>query len=465
MRPQPWSPRTSLHDSNPTSSSAPEPVLETGSSATPARSGSAAETAAETGFESGVESGTRTGPDSKARLANPSDRIGPEKSRVTVPAEEVRARLAWLLTSGIGPTRCRELADAPGGAAAMLRAPAGEVAARLGAGLATARSWQRSARASDADGELRRTREQGATIVALGEPSYPSLLAAIPDPPPLLWVATQGVSVRDSGSLALPAVAIVGTRRATAYGMETATRFGEGLAGCGFAIVSGGARGIDAAAHRAALRVGGPTLAVFGAGLGRRYPPEHDRLFDEIVAGGGALLSEWPIGTEPRPGHFPRRNRIVSGLAIGVLVVEAAVRSGALITARLAVEEHGREAMAVPGRIDMPQSAGCLRAIRAGWAAPVASLAEIGEQLGEALHLVSGAAERVATDSNSDRGSPPSKKASVNGVDRTIVEIARRHHGDPAAVVDAIVAETGLGAAAVAARLTRLRLAGAIEDR
>lgn len=363
----------------------------------------------------------------------------------------------------------------------MLGEAVSTVAAAMGHAPETVRRWQRAARECDreVEGELRRTREAGAMLVALGSPDYPPLLAAIPDPPPLLWIERRdGVTAERA-----PMVAIVGTRRPTAYGLETAARFGEGLASHGLAIASGGARGIDAAAHRAALRVGGATIAVLGSGLGRRYPPEHDRLFDEIVAGGGAVLSEWPIATEPRPGHFPRRNRIVSGLSIGVVVVEAARRSGALITARLAVEEHGREAMAVPGRIDMPQSAGCLKAIREGWAAPVASLAEIGEQLAGAVGLIAGAGEIAARSfapgelahaamggegegkgkgegKNKNKGKDDGK----GGIDATIVEIVARHRGDRGAAVDAIVAETGLAAEVAAARVVRLRLAGRIVE-
>jgi len=383
---------------------------------------------------------------------------------------EIRARLAWLLVPGIGPTRCRRLADAAGGCAAMLEAPVAEVATVLGHTPGPVRVWQRTARTRDVEGELRRTRNAGAVLVGLGGFDYPPLLAAIPDAPPLLWIERGDDAHAADSSVAAPAVAIVGTRRATAYGLETAARFGEGLASAGLAIVSGGARGIDAAAHRASLRVDGRTIAVLGSGLGRRYPPEHDRLFDEIVAGGGAILSEWPIATEPRPGHFPRRNRIVSGLSLGVVVVEAARRSGALITARLAVEEHCREAMAVPGRIDMPQSAGCLKAIREGWAAPVASLAEIGEQLGDAGRLLAGACERASAagatrtprgpihGKDGDRSSPGGPVG--DPLEARIVEIVRNHRGDRAAAIDAIVAETGLGAEIVAARLVRLRLAG-----
>ena len=170
-----------------------------------------------------------------------------------------------------------------------------------------------------------------------------------------------------------PAVAIVGSRRPTDHGCRQASRFAAHLSELGFHVVSGGARGIDGVTHRAVLERQGGTTAVLGSGLGRPYPPEHATLFETIIDGGGCLASEYPVDAPPRPGRFPQRNRIVSGLSVGVLVVEAAARSGALITARLAVEEQGREALAIPGRVDDPASAGCLKMLREGWAALVRS--------------------------------------------------------------------------------------------
>jgi DNA processing protein len=215
----------------------------------------------------------------------------------------------------------------------------------------------------------------------MGSAEFPRLLAAIPDPPPALWVR---------GTLAcldVPAVAIVGSRRCSLYGREQATKLSTGLAECGFTVVSGGARGIDAAAHRAALRAGGWTIAVLGCGLGHCYPPEHAELFEQI-SGAGLLLSELPMPVPPRAEGFPRRNRLISGLAVGVVVVEAAERSGALITAREAVESHHREVMAVPGPVSSPVSAGCHRAIREGWAGLVTSVADVLTQLAPASFLL-----------------------------------------------------------------------------
>lgn len=206
-----------------------------------------------------------------------------------------------------------------------------------------------------------------ARVCVRGLRGYPSLLSTIPDPPVLLRV--RGELPMD----AEPVIAIVGSRRPSDYGMRQADLFARFFAEAGVHVVSGGARGIDAAAHRAAIAVGGRTSVILGAGLARPYPPEHARLFSDVLAAGGAIASEVAMETAPRPALFPRRNRIVSGMSLGVLVIEAAARSGALITARLGVEEQGRDAMALPGRIDDPMSAGCLRMLSEGWAALVRS--------------------------------------------------------------------------------------------
>src|SRR5947199_7697409 len=189
-----------------------------------------------------------------------------------------------------------------------------------------------------------------ATTLALADEPYPAWLRAIHDPPDLLYCdGCLGEGDRQ-------AVAIVGSRQATPYGLRVTEALAGELSALGFTIVSGFARGIDAAAHRAALAVGGRTIAVLGCGLDVDYPPGHASLHAEI-AGSGAVLTEFAPGTPPRATNFPRRNRIISGLALGVVVVEAAEDSGSLITARLALEQ-GREVFAVPGPIDVPTSRG-----------------------------------------------------------------------------------------------------------
>jgi DNA processing protein len=206
----------------------------------------------------------------------------------------------------------------------------------------------------------------GWRFLALGEPGFPARLAAIDDPP-------LGLFMR--GSLTGGhAVALVGARHATAYGREVAEYLGRELARAGVVVVSGMARGVDGAAHRGALAGGGPTAAVWGAGPDRAYPPEHDALAEEIAAH-GCLLTEYPPGSPPLAHHFPERNRILAGLSEVVVVVEADERSGALITARLALEE-GRDVMAVPGSVFSRLSAGPNGLLRAG-AAPVLSADDV----------------------------------------------------------------------------------------
>ena len=183
------------------------------------------------------------------------------------------------------------------------------------------------------------------------------------DPP----ILVQGRGSRDSIGRA-PIVSIVGARRATPLGLDLAARFAAAFVEAGWTVCSGGARGVDGAVHRAVLRIGGTTGVILGTGLGRIYPPEHDSMFQSIVEAGGFLLSEFPFDQPPRPSQFPLRNRLVAGIAVGVVVIEAGPRSGALITARLAAEDYGRDVVALPGRADQDANAGGHRAIREGWA-------------------------------------------------------------------------------------------------
>lgn len=208
----------------------------------------------------------------------------------------------------------------------------------------------------EADAE--RLRALGAQVIGADDPEMPLRLRAIPDCPDVLFL--RG----DPHALSAPQIAIVGSRRATPSGGRVARRFAGELAALGLVVTSGLAHGIDAEAHRGALEAGGRTIAVLGSSLDRVYPAEHRGLADRIAAQ-GTVVSEFPFGTRPVPWNFPWRNRIISGLSLGVLIVEAAERSGSLITARLAAEQ-GREVYAVPGSILNPQAAGCHRLLRDG---------------------------------------------------------------------------------------------------
>ena len=233
----------------------------------------------------------------------------------------------------------------PAGAARIgvgSRASLDTVVAAIDPGLATSGRLSR-ARAA-AQGALGRARASGITIVPWSDTSYPSALAAIADPPPVLWVRGHADAL-----VGAPAVAIVGSRAGSTYARDVARELGSGLAQRGVTVISGLARGVDSAAHHGALAVDGRTVGVLGSGVDIVYPPEHTGLARDVMRR-GALVSELPPGTAPRPAYFPQRNRLISGLSQAVVVVEASRRSGSLITARLALEQ-GREVMAVPGNV------------------------------------------------------------------------------------------------------------------
>jgi DNA processing protein len=273
-------------------------------------------------------------------------------------------RIDWLRlirSQNVGPRTFRALVNHCGGARAALEALP-SLARRGGAG---AGATQICARA-DAEREIAAARKLGVAFVALGEPGYPLRLQMIDDAPPL--IAIRG----HAPALALPLVAIVGSRNASGAGMKFTQRIARELGESGFAVVSGLARGIDAAAHDASLATG--TIAVLAGGHDRVYPAEHVDLLNAILPA-GAALSEMPLGWEPRARDFPRRNRLISGLSLGVVIVEAAKRSGSLITARLAVEQ-GREVFAVPGSPLDPRAEGTNGLIKQG-ATPVTETADI----------------------------------------------------------------------------------------
>jgi DNA processing protein len=292
---------------------------------------------------------------------------------------ELTDQVRFCLISGVGPRTRKKLLARFGTPRAVLTAAPSELREVEGVGPKLVEKIRRAPEEIPAEAEIALCREHGVAILTETDPDYPRLLHEIPDPPGLLFV--RG-TLQPSDALAL---GIVGTRHATPYGLRQADRLAQALARTGLTIVSGLARGIDAAAHRGALTAGGRTIAVLGSGVLNIYPPEHQKLAEEITAQ-GALISEVPPRAAPMAGVFPQRNRIISGLALGAIIVEAGDRSGALITARHAMEQ-GKEVFAVPGSIENRSVRGCHRLIRDG-VTLVESADDVLEQLGPLVEAV-----------------------------------------------------------------------------
>ncbi|WP_333984072.1 DNA-processing protein DprA [Ectopseudomonas khazarica] len=345
---------------------------------------------------------------------------------------ELEARLRLHLLPELGPRRFLRLLSAFASASAALSAPASAWRS-LGLPAACAeprRSAEIRQRATEA---LRWLDEPGQHLLMWDDPRYPALLAELADAPPLLFVAG------DPLVLEAPQLAMVGSRRASTPGLDNARAFARSLAAGGFVITSGLALGIDGAAHQGALDAGGRTIAVLGTGLQRLYPRRHERLAMQIADQGGALVSELPLDCPPQASNFPRRNRIISGLSLGVLVVEASPSSGSLITARLAAEQ-GREVYAIPGSIHHPGARGCHQLIRDG-----ATLVESTEHVLEALR--GWHALPVAPAS-----APPAR------VEHPLLALL---HAAPHST-EALVQASGLPLAEVLAALTELELEGRV---
>ena len=272
------------------------------------------------------------------------------------------ARLRLNSVACWGGDRVNRLLAAFGGAAEILARPVGELACQAMMGFDALQRIRAQASAFDPEKDLELARLAGVRVLTALDEDYPAALRAIYDPPLAVYIKGE---LRD-----LPAAAIVGTRRATPYGLRMAARLARELCENGVAVASGLARGVDTAAHQAAVEAGGVTWAAMGTGLCEIYPRENERLAGRIVDGGGALISEFPMEEGSRPANFPRRNRIISALSLATVVVEGGFESGALITARSALEQ-GKEVLAVPGQADAPMAKGPNHLIKNG-----ASLAE-----------------------------------------------------------------------------------------
>ncbi len=350
---------------------------------------------------------------------------------------DLRDLICLTMVPGVGPQTCRALLDHFGDAGRALDASNKSLKQVEGVGPKLAERIGGARREFDAESELALCRDHEVRPIARGSDDYPTMLREIPDPPSLLYLRGT-LAERDA-----MAVAIVGSRHCTPYGLRIAEKLGASLARVGLTVVSGLARGIDAAAHRGALRGGGRTIAVLANGLAQIYPPEHDGLAREVAAA-GAIVSESPMRQEPLAGLFPQRNRIIAGLSLGVVVVEATPRSGSLSTARHAMEQN-REVFAVPGPVDSLASVGCHRLIRDG-ARLVETVDDILEELGPLVREV-----RTSPDEPAVRHPA---ELSLSDQERSILG----RLGDAPMNIDSLIAETRLTAAQVMATLSVLEM-------
>ncbi|MBN2133554.1 MAG: DNA-processing protein DprA [Sedimentisphaerales bacterium] len=371
----------------------------------------------------------------------------PENSR------DVDKWLRLIRADGVGPVTFVRLLKRFGSVDAALGASVAGLAKVAGIGFKTAERIAASRDRFEAEAELERAEKLGVWLVHMEDARYPTVLKQIYDPPPVLYV--KGTLGREDNL----GIAIVGSRRCSLYGQEQASRLAHLLAAAGITIVSGLARGIDSAAHQGALAAEGRTLAVQGCGLAQAYPPENRKLF-ELISGSGACLSELPLQYEPLAENFPTRNRIIAGLSLGTIVIEAGLRSGALITAKTALDSN-REVMAVPGKVDSPLSKGPHRLLKDG-----ARLVESVEDVMEALGYVG--------DQLKEHTATASREA-VEKVETPLFETARpklKGHeqkvyeslGKEPLHVDQIIAETNLPPGAVNAGVMSLRLKGLIKQ-
>lgn len=352
------------------------------------------------------------------------------------------------MTPGIGPTLGRRLLDHFGGPERILAAKADDLAAIRGMKRPAALALASREAEPAARREIDRCAELSISLVPLHDPRYSPLLRHIADPPAVLWV--QG----DAMLLAAESLAVVGSRSATSYGLGVAKSIASQMATRGICIVSGLALGIDTAAHRGCLRAGGKTIAVLACGLDRTYPPANRRLRGEILAKNGLIVSECPLGTAPDAFRFPARNRIISGLCKGVLVVEAAAQSGSLITANMALEQ-GREVFAIPGRIDSGKSAGSHRILQQG-AKLVHSLDDIVEEI-PGWRTPHGPAPETK---NTVQASHGQKAAELSPGVASIFALLEAYPCD----IDTIIRRSGRPARDVSEALLLLELAGLIES-
>ena len=344
--------------------------------------------------------------------------------------------VALSMAPGVGSILFKRLTEAFGGPEGVFQARAKDLERVEGIGPKVIAALKRFHWKEQVDKELRSLEGIGARLLTWSDEEYPPGLKQIYDPPPLLYVRGC-IKPQDQ-----KAVAVVGSRYPTTYGKMFAERISLGLSQRGVTVVSGLARGVDSDAHRGALAAGGRTIGVLGCGIDLIYPPENEKLFRE-VAGQGAILSEFPLGTPPEKDHFPIRNRVISGMSLGVVVVEATLRSGSLITARFALDQ-GREVFAAPGNADSARSAGTNRLIREG-----AKLVTRAEDVLEEFPTLS---------SSETPAQPPKPKLTEEEARVFAVLESQAMH------IDQVMVQSALPSARVSAILLSLELAGHIRQ-
>ena len=373
------------------------------------------------------------------------------------PSEE--SRLAWMaltLTPGMGPTRIRKAMErlrATSGIAQLLHASLTELEA-CGLPAASAQFVFDGRAQAAAEQEIKRLAEAGGRFLTQDCPEYPERLLEIYDPPSVLWL--RG----DASLLARPGIAVVGTRQPTPYGSGVTQLLSRDLSLRGLVILSGMARGVDTAAHKAALEANGKTVAVWGTGIDVIYPKENKRLAEQILEGGGAILSEYPMGTFPAPQNFPIRNRILSGMSVGVLVIEASENSGTRITARCALEQN-REVFAVPGNVTSKNSWGPNTLIKQG-AKLVATWEDVWEELPTQVRLE--VEERQGSASFGDSAASISNKSNVPDLPEDQARVFDALQPDHALQLDELVEllEDTLSSSEIFTALFELELAGRV---
>lgn len=372
-----------------------------------------------------------------------------ERSFMEPHSSGIKLWLKLIRSEGVGPILFKRLLDYFGDIEHIFNASMSALCKIEGIGTKTAERIFASRNDFDADKELILADKLGACVIHLQDERYPPALKALYDPPPVIYV--KGNLFRGDNL----AMAIVGSRQCTHYGTEQANRFSHLLASAGFTIVSGLARGIDSAAHRGALAANGRTIAVQGCGLANVFPPENNKLFEQICEN-GAVISELPLTYEPLSENFPGRNRIIAGLSMGVLVVEATCRSGALISAQAALD-NDREVMAIPGRIDSPSSSGCHKLLKQGARLVeniediMDALGHVGQGLKEYADIAAGQAELAAQKTLFD-----TSRLTLSPEENAIL----KHLNSEPVHVEELIQLTGIGAGKVQSAVISLQLKG-----